>query len=193
MAHLDLRPPLELRALVRRRFGTDPDAAKATPGQWLRIGLFGALTASAWLRWLQGSVLATLILPFAAWLLVAHTAHDATHGSLSKRPWVNYWLQFTAHPLFFNVFVWIPQHLHSHHQFTNEHDFDVDLHHFAPAALSPETPINDKFNEAWTFCWKGCLTTLGTSLLQPLRTLLDKPTPWSPARKSHFGRPAPSS
>ena len=63
----------ELRALVRRRFGTDPDAAKATPGQWFRIGLFGALTASAWLRWLQGSVLATLILPFAAWLLVAHT------------------------------------------------------------------------------------------------------------------------
>ena len=40
----------ELRALVRRRFGTDPDAAKATPGQWLRIGLFGALTASAWIR-----------------------------------------------------------------------------------------------------------------------------------------------
>ena len=76
----------ELRALVRRRFGTDPDAAKATPGQWLRIGLFGALTASAWLRWLQGSVLATLVLPFAAWLLVAHTAHDATHGSLSSGP-----------------------------------------------------------------------------------------------------------
>ena len=167
----------ELRALVRRRFGTDPDAAKATPGQWFRIGLFGALTASAWLHWFKGSVVATLVLPFAAWLLVAHTAHDATHGSLSKRPWVNYWLQFTAHPLFFNVFVWIPQHLHSHHQFTNEHDFDVDLHHFAPAALSPETPINEAFNEAWTFCWKGCLTTLGTSLLQPLRTLLDKPTP----------------
>ena len=40
----------ELRALVRRRFGTDPDAAKATPGQWLRIGLFGALTASARIR-----------------------------------------------------------------------------------------------------------------------------------------------
>ena len=168
----------ELRALVRRRFGTDPDAAKATTGQWCRIALFSILTGSAWLQWLQGSVLATLVLPFTAWLLVAHTAHDATHGSLSKHPWVNYWLQFTAHPLFFNVFVWIPQHLHSHHQFTNEHDFDVDLHHFSPAALSPDSHVaSSEFNGAWTFCWKGCLTTLGTSLLQPMRTLLDKNTP----------------
>ena len=33
------------------------------------------------------------------------------------------------------------------------------------------------FNEGWTFVWKGFLTTLGTSILQPLRTLLEKPTP----------------
>mmetsp|Transcript_32302 Transcript_32302/g.99957 ORF Transcript_32302/g.99957 Transcript_32302/m.99957 type:complete len:458 (-) Transcript_32302:32-1405(-) len=169
----------DLRAMVRRRFGADTNAAKATTGQWLRIGLASFLTLSCWARWAAGDVVATALLPFSAWLLVAHTAHDATHGSLSARPWVNYWFQFTAHPLFFNVFVWIPQHLISHHQFTNEHDFDVDLHHFAPARLSPEASYDEgsDANRAWTFCFKGCLTTLGTSLLQPLRTVLAKPTP----------------
>ena len=113
--------------------------------------------------------------------------------TLSTKPAVNHAAAFCGLPFIYNPYIWWRQHIISHHQYTNDDELDVDLHHFAPAALSPETPVNDKFNEAWTFCWKGCLTTLGTSLLQPLRTLLDKPTPWSPARKSHFGRPAPSS
>ena len=33
------------------------------------------------------------------------------------------------------------------------------------------------YNEGWTFVWKGFLTTLGTSILQPLRTLREAPTP----------------
>jgi len=63
----------------------------------------------------------------------------------------------------------------------------VDVHHFAPALLSAEQAMQchassdsaevSSFNEGWTFVWKGFLTTVGTSLLQPLRTLLEKPTP----------------
>ena len=53
--------------------------------------------------------------------------------------------------------------------------------HFAPAIISDEQPpitaSAKPFNEAWTFVWKGFLTTLGTSILQPLRTLREKPTP----------------
>jgi len=117
-------------------------------------------------------------LPFAHWLLAAHTCHDATHGSLSSDPKINYWAQFTAHPIFFNVFVWIPQHLISHHQYTNDALLDVDVHHFAPAVLSSslkaENP-EDK-NAAWAFVVKGCLTTIGTCVLQPMRTILDSKT-----------------
>ena len=111
--------------------------------------------------------------------LAALTCHDATHGTLSTDPRVNFWLQFTAHPLFFNVFVWIPQHLLSHHQYTNDEDFDVDLHHFAPAKLSPDTDYggDSELNAGWTFVVKGCLSTLGTTLLQPARTLLESATP----------------
>jgi len=54
-------------------------------------------------------------------------------------------------------------------------------HHFAPAMLSDAqprmAPPEATFNEGWTFVWKACLTTLGTSILQPLRTLHEKPTP----------------
>ena len=95
-------------------------------------------------------------------------------------------MQFTAHPLFFNVFVWIPQHLLSHHQYTNDFLHDVDCHHFAPARISDAQPKFEAkpadgrpatFNEGWTFVWKAFLTTLGTSILQPLRTLREQPTP----------------
>lgn len=79
--------------------------------------------------------------------------------------------------------MWIPQHLLSHHQYTNDFKHDVDCHHFAPALISSEQPgypvqqQGSTYNEAWTFVWKGLLTTIGTSILQPLRTLLEKPTP----------------
>ena len=140
-------------------------------------------TALCWAGWLQGSALACLLLPFVHWVLIAHTVHEATHGNLSTDPRVNYWLQFTSHPICFNVFVWIPQHLLSHHQYTNDYRHDVDCHHFAPALISNEQPgypvqqQGSRFNEGWTFVWKGLLTTIGTSILQPLRTLLEKPTP----------------
>jgi fatty acid desaturase len=120
------------------------------------------------------------MLPLAQWLLAAHTVHEATHGALHSNPAINYWAQFTAHPILFNVFVWIPQHILSHHQYTNDPQHDVDVHHFAAARLAQQqVPYKNesKFNQGWTFVWKGCLTTLGTSVLQPLRTLLEKPTP----------------
>ena len=65
---------------------------------------------------------------------------QATHATLSTNEHINFWLQFTAHPIMFNVFVWIPQHLISHHQYTNDPNMDVDVHHFAPALLSSEQP-----------------------------------------------------
>ena len=169
----------ELLELLQREF---PSAAssKATAAHWVRTALAAIGTLACWIGWLQGSALACLVLPFVHWVLIAHTVHEATHGNLSTDPRINYWAQFTSHPICFNVFVWIPQHLLSHHQYTNDYEHDVDCHHFAPALISDAQPRISKstsFNEGWTFVWKGFLTTLGTSVLQPLRTLLEKPTP----------------
>jgi fatty acid desaturase len=164
--------------MLRRRFPTRA-STKATRKHWVRTIAAGVLCASCWVGWFRFNPLAIILLPFAHWLLAAHTVHEATHGALSTNPHVNYWLQFTSHPIFFNVFVWIPQHLLSHHQYTNDPQHDVDVHHFAAARLaSAQKPyVESAFNHGWTFVWKGCLTTLGTCILQPLRTLLEKPTP----------------
>lgn len=172
----------DLVAMLRRRFPTR-ESTKATPLHWARTVFFAILTASCWNGWLHFSPISVMLLPFAHWLLAAHTVHEATHGALSTNPHINYWMQFTSHPIFFNVFVWIPQHLLSHHQYTNDVQHDVDVHHFAPARLAadqspyvkPDT--SSTFNEGWTFVWKGFLTTIGTCILQPLRTLVEKPTP----------------
>ena len=143
---------------------------------WVRIGLLAVATGFCWQGWSEGNVGLVAILPFVHWLLAAHTCHEATHATLSTNEHVNYWLQFTAHPIMFNVFVWIPQHLLSHHQYTNDPNMDVDVHHFAPALLSAEQEPFEN-HSAWTFVWKGALTTLGTCILQPMRTILDSKTP----------------
>jgi hypothetical protein len=169
----------DLQSMIRRRFPTI-DSMKATPTHWVRTAIFASATLACWIGWLQGSMLAVLLLPFAHWFLAAHTAHQATHGALSSNPRVNYWAQFTAHPLFFNVYVWIPQHILSHHQHTNDPQHDVDVDHFAAARLAKEQApytLDSSFNQGWAFVWKGCLTTLGTCILQPCRTLLENPTP----------------
>ena len=198
LPHIDSPLRAELQAMLRRRFPTRR-SMKATPAHWARTAVAAALCAQCWVGWYHLNPIAVLLLPLAQWLLAAHTVHEATHGALSTNPTVNYWAQFTAHPILFNVFVWIPQHLLSHHQYTNDPHHDVDLHHFAPARLANAQPAPARlanaqpaaaaaasagassaassFNEAWTFVWKGCLTTLGTSILQPLRTLTEKPTP----------------
>lgn len=170
----------DLRAMLRRQFPTAA-SSKASTAHWTRTIAALVGTIACWAGWAQGSALACLLLPFVHWVLIAHTVHEATHGNLSTDPRINFWAQFTSHPICFNVFVWIPQHLLSHHQYTNDYLHDVDCHHFAPALISDAQPKMAKpgsdFNEGWTFVWKAFLTTLGTSILQPLRTLTEKPTP----------------
>uniref|UniRef100_A0A7S0Q1W9 Fatty acid desaturase domain-containing protein n=1 Tax=Coccolithus braarudii TaxID=221442 RepID=A0A7S0Q1W9_9EUKA len=174
----------DLRAMLRRRF-SDRQAMKATPQHWVQTAIAGLATIACWVGWLQGSLVSTLLLPFVHWTFAAHTCHEATHGALSTDSTVNFWMQFTAHPIIFNVFVWVPQHLLSHHQYTNDYQLDMDVHHFAPARLSQAQPASEREegpppllgNDGWHFVWKGCLTTLGTCILQPLRTLTEKPTP----------------
>ena len=180
--HPPIDSPLRnsLRELLRREFPTAA-SSKATLGHWARIVASLIGTVACWAGWAQGSATACLLLPFVHWVLIAHTVHEATHGNLHTDPRVNFIGQFSCHPICFNVFVWIPQHILSHHQYTNDYEHDSDCHHFAPALISDEQPRiaadDDRFNHAWTFVWKTFLVCLGTSILQPLRTLLEKPTP----------------
>ncbi|KAG8465396.1 hypothetical protein KFE25_002703 [Diacronema lutheri] len=172
----------DLQRLVDEEFPT-AESAKADAVHWARIWLSLALAAWCWSGWFAGSAPAIALLPLCSWLLASQTCHEATHSTLSTRPWVNFALQFTAHPLLFNVFCWIPEHLTSHHQYTNDDAYDVDLHLFAPVRISEQTaPAADAAPFLGTtgfsqFLVKGALSTLGTSLLQPMRALCGLRTP----------------
>ncbi|KAJ1638949.1 fatty acid desaturase-domain-containing protein [Pavlovales sp. CCMP2436] len=173
---------LELQQLVDEEFPT-PQSTKADALHWLRIWAALGLCVASWTGWTFGDVPSIAALPLCAWALASQTTHEATHSLLSTKPWVNYICQFTAHPLFFNVFCWIPEHLTSHHQYTNDAAYDVDVHLFAPVRINAGAdalPHAAPFlgTRGYTqFLVKGALSTLGTSVLQPMRALLELQTP----------------
>lgn len=176
----------DLEELLHSRFGS-PAEYKATPEHWARIVGALALTLSCMAGWLDGSVGATLLLPWSQWLLFSPTCHESSHSTLSTRPWVNQAAMFAAMPFIFNPFVWFTQHLVSHHQYPNDEHLDVDLHHLRPARLHPDS-ARDPGASGYHFLFKGFFTTAGMSVLWPVRALIERPT----ARFYNLVTPIPS-
>ena len=54
-----------------------PPAAQATRAHWARTVAAAIGTGLCWAGWLQGSALATLLLPAVHWVLIAHTVQPA--------------------------------------------------------------------------------------------------------------------
>ena len=126
----------DLEAMLQRHFRS-PDEYKATPEHWARIAGALALWAICFAGWVQGETAATLALPFAQWLVFSPTVHESSHSTLSTKPWVNKAAAFCGLPFIYNPYIWWPQHILSHHQYTNDDALDVDLHHLRPARLHP--------------------------------------------------------
>lgn len=166
----------DFRELLHRHFPGGARETKANARQWARIALFFAGTVWGWTGWFKGEIVPTLLLPWVQWLLFSQTVHEATHGALSNRPWVNKVGMFAAHPTILNAYCWFHQHIVSHHQYTNDPQLDVDLHHLRPARLHHELPL-DSNASGGSFLFKTFFTTLGMSVLWPLRELLGRPTP----------------
>jgi len=166
----------EIQALLHKHFPGGPKETKADMWQWARIVLFLAGTVWGWAGWIQCQVLPTLILPWVQWLLFSQTVHEGTHSALSSNPLVNKIAIFAAHPIILNAYCWFHQHMVSHHQYTNDPARDVDLHHLRPARLHPSLPL-DPTASGGSFVFKTFFTTVGMSLLWPLRELLQRPTP----------------
>ena len=126
----------ELEELLHRHFDS-PAAYKATPEHWLRIAGAFALFAVCFAGWARGSLPETLLLPFAQWLLFSPTVHESSHSTLSTNPWVNYAASFCGLPYIYNPFIWWPQHILSHHQYTND---DACARPAPPLAPGPPHP-----------------------------------------------------
>ena len=69
--------------------------------------------------------------------------HESSHSTLSTTPWVNKAAAFCGQPFIYNPYIWWPQHILSHHQYTNDDALDVDLHHLRPARLHPGCEVQE--------------------------------------------------
>ena len=82
------------------------------------------------LRWVcRCSIIAAALLGLVSWLIFCNAAHDASHGALHKKAWMNTLFHFSAAPFQAGQCTWWLQHVVSHHQFTNVVGHDVDAHH----------------------------------------------------------------
>jgi len=164
----------DLEAMLRRRFSS-PAEYKATPEHWARVVGALALFLVCFSGWTQANIPATLVLPFAQWLLFSPTVHEASHSTLSTRPEVNKAAALCGLPFIYNPYIWWPQHILSHHQYTNDDALDVDLHHLRPARLHPGCEA-DVSASGFNFIFKGYFSTMGMSALWPIRNLQGKST-----------------
>ena len=89
-------------------------AMKAPRWKWLLIILFWTAYATCFMKWLQGSYVALITLPWLGSLVTFHVAHDASHGALSTRPWLNELLTFSSF-LVGAPHEWYWQHVALHH------------------------------------------------------------------------------
>lgn len=164
----------DLEDLLQKHFAS-PAEYKATPEHWVRIVGAFLLWATCLVGWIEGSLPASLVLPFAQWLLFSPTVHEASHSTLSTIPWVNKAAAFCGLPFIYNPYIWWRQHILSHHQYTNDDALDVDLHHLRPARLHPGSEVDEGYSGA-NFIFKGYFSTIGMSVLWPLRALQGKST-----------------
>jgi len=88
---------------------------------------------------------------------------------------VNKAASFCGLPFIYNPYIWWPQHILSHHQYTNDDALDVDLHHLRPARLHPGCEADAKAS-GFNFMFKGYFSTIGMSALWPTRVLERKST-----------------
>jgi linoleoyl-CoA desaturase len=68
-------------------------------------------------------------------------AHDASHGALSARPWVNRLGVFVFDLLGVNGYVWHFDHVVAHHAAPNVSRYDANLYVWGPLRLDPHTPL----------------------------------------------------
>ena len=96
---------LDLEAMLHRRFNS-PAEYKATPEHWARIAGALGLFCCCFAGYVHGEISATLLLPFAQWLVFSPTVHEASHSTLSTDPRVNHAAAFCGLPFIYNPYIW---------------------------------------------------------------------------------------
>ena len=135
---------VEVKERVADYFRTTNSSIKATPWVALKVLIIFGLVAGPYVLILSGKVTAPpLMLALAALMGVGiagtgfSVAHEAMHGALSARPWVNRMLGWTFDLMGANGYMWDITHNVIHHTYTNIHGLDDDLEVSSLVRLSP--------------------------------------------------------
>jgi len=114
--------------LAKERGVSLRQALKAPLWKWGLIALLWSVYAFCFYGWIQGAFSGLLLLPWVGALATFHTFHDASHGALSTKAWVNELLTFSGF-LIGAPHEWYWQHVACHHVWTNIADADPDAKH----------------------------------------------------------------
>lgn len=123
-----------LKARVQAHLATHRAGPRATAFMWMKVWLYVA----AYLSTLASLVLVRHSIPVTAALIVLlsmlavgiayNVAHDAVHGALSKRPWVNeLFFYATFNVLGPNGYLWRHRHTVMHHSAVNVPGWDFNI------------------------------------------------------------------
>ncbi len=134
----------EARAAVAAYLAAGPRKATAPPGVWLKAALLTAIAAAGYAALLaEGPAVAFrvtgyVVFGIASVLLAVNVGHEAAHGALSRRRWVN----VLANRLTFMLVgvdgrMWSKRHLGSHHVYPNIVGCDADIDADYLLRLSP--------------------------------------------------------
>lgn len=86
--------------------------------------------------------------------------HDAAHGALSSKEWVNRLFASTMYLLGSGVFNWKMQHNILHHTFTNIYQYDQDIETKAVIRLCEHAPLKryHRYQHIYAFFFYGLMT-----------------------------------
>eukprot|EP00667_Euglena_gracilis_P006177 EG_transcript_6226 len=105
----------------------------ATPGFWLRtVGIIAVTAFCEWHWATTGMVLWGLLTGFMHMQIGLSIQHDASHGAISKKPWVNALFAYGIDVIGSSRWIWLQSHIMRHHTYTNQHGLDLDAESAEP-------------------------------------------------------------
>ena len=136
----------DLRAEGQKLIATLPGGRFADIGQLVRASFFLALAAGLYAVILSGGLGVPLLVlalagGLAAFMFGVTVAHDASHGALHRKPWVNRAALFLGFAVFgISGQLWGWRHNRIHHMFANVKGTEFDHEATEMLRLSPHSP-----------------------------------------------------
>jgi fatty acid desaturase (delta-4 desaturase) len=121
----------------------------APMGFWIRTAVIMALTVVGEWYWMTtGMLMWAMFTGFMHMQIGLSIQHDASHGAISKRPWVNALFAYGIDCIGSSRWIWLQSHIMRHHPYTNHQGLDLDAGSAEPFILFHDYPAASQ-NRKW--------------------------------------------